>query len=321
MDTDSNGKVSKTEFQGFDGIPAPGDPTLEDEVLDKAEEKDKEISARIVKKTGEKEDNSMAHGFVIFFSSMLIVVAIFSVCWVHSRVAKDGKKSKTPPSKGKMLVASEKVTEQMNELEIPIYLIVETTRGAYCGVYEIQEGQEANHHPVWKRVYAPADKMGPNGFTRWKVVDTDDYIYTGLSGRWFIGDADELAENFACDRGSFASQEGEEIGALPHVITAWMSFDPDTEAFQADTDTIVKLPPKVADMLPTHLQEKLAKEEPDVEEGKENKDKDYKAFQAPELRPPGEGITVPDTLPAKNPHAPIGYNAEGDAVYGGDYAK
>lgn len=70
-----------------------------------------------------------------------------------------------------------------------------------------------------------------NGFPVWKKDDSEDYIFSGVSGQWVIGDEDERDENFDTDTGN-VSTLARHNGAMPNKVTAgtWQRFDDDWEA-------------------------------------------------------------------------------------------
>eukprot|EP00929_Paragymnodinium_shiwhaense_P063233 TRINITY_DN31603_c0_g1_i1.p1 TRINITY_DN31603_c0_g1~~TRINITY_DN31603_c0_g1_i1.p1 ORF type:complete len:1055 (+),score=232.77 TRINITY_DN31603_c0_g1_i1:155-3319(+) len=53
--------------------------------------------------------------------------------------------------------------------------------------------------------YALVPGVSPNGFPLWKQAAGDHYLFSGLTGRWFIGDLSERDINFEADTGLVAS--------------------------------------------------------------------------------------------------------------------
>eukprot|EP00929_Paragymnodinium_shiwhaense_P090696 TRINITY_DN50847_c0_g2_i1.p1 TRINITY_DN50847_c0_g2~~TRINITY_DN50847_c0_g2_i1.p1 ORF type:complete len:1056 (-),score=459.90 TRINITY_DN50847_c0_g2_i1:257-3424(-) len=88
-----------------------------------------------------------------------------------------------------------------------------TSSETVSGVYRLRRGQKPNGMPLWKR------------------DGTDDYIFCGMNGQWFVGDEDELAEKFLTDTGNLASRQ-KARGRMPDAIGAdetgrsgWMWYD------------------------------------------------------------------------------------------------
>eukprot|EP00929_Paragymnodinium_shiwhaense_P095561 TRINITY_DN56756_c0_g1_i1.p1 TRINITY_DN56756_c0_g1~~TRINITY_DN56756_c0_g1_i1.p1 ORF type:complete len:2798 (+),score=582.29 TRINITY_DN56756_c0_g1_i1:165-8558(+) len=93
------------------------------------------------------------------------------------------------------------------------------------GEYEVVPGALANDFPLWKK------------------TDDNFYLYSGLSGQWLVGDAEEMEQMFACDTGFIATQYAHG-GLLPHELAgtsmgSWMSFD--GQAYHEDPTVAVSL--------------------------------------------------------------------------------
>jgi len=89
----------------------------------------------------------------------------------------------------------------------PPALFVSSARG-YEGTYFLVSDEKANGLPHWKR------------------EGTQDWIFNGMGGQWFIGDVDEKMVHFRCNTGNIASYE-EYAGRMPDEIGrgGWLFFD------------------------------------------------------------------------------------------------
>eukprot|EP00929_Paragymnodinium_shiwhaense_P058003 TRINITY_DN29055_c0_g1_i2.p1 TRINITY_DN29055_c0_g1~~TRINITY_DN29055_c0_g1_i2.p1 ORF type:complete len:1984 (+),score=688.18 TRINITY_DN29055_c0_g1_i2:3-5954(+) len=66
----------------------------------------------------------------------------------------------------------------------------------------------------------------PNGWPLWKQNDGAHYLFSGLGGRWFVGDEEEEALDFACNAGVVVSREVHQ-GVMPTEVKpgSWQRFD------------------------------------------------------------------------------------------------
>eukprot|EP00929_Paragymnodinium_shiwhaense_P034869 TRINITY_DN18920_c0_g1_i1.p1 TRINITY_DN18920_c0_g1~~TRINITY_DN18920_c0_g1_i1.p1 ORF type:complete len:551 (-),score=183.57 TRINITY_DN18920_c0_g1_i1:90-1742(-) len=83
-----------------------------------------------------------------------------------------------------------------------------TSDWGYAGTYKVVQGRMANDMPVWKR------------------DGSEDWMFCGPGGQWFIGDGDEEQANFEVDTGNIASVQ-ENGGRMPDEIGfgGWIFFD------------------------------------------------------------------------------------------------
>eukprot|EP00929_Paragymnodinium_shiwhaense_P078198 TRINITY_DN40491_c0_g2_i2.p1 TRINITY_DN40491_c0_g2~~TRINITY_DN40491_c0_g2_i2.p1 ORF type:complete len:936 (-),score=166.08 TRINITY_DN40491_c0_g2_i2:954-3761(-) len=86
-----------------------------------------------------------------------------------------------------------------------------------------------------------------NGFPVWRSMDGTAFVYSGLSGQWFVGTAEEEQLGFECSSGLVATQV-DHVGVMPHEVDedCWMKFvvDHDTAYWHADRFISVSLEEK-----------------------------------------------------------------------------
>eukprot|EP00927_Polykrikos_kofoidii_P058165 TRINITY_DN52534_c0_g1_i1.p1 TRINITY_DN52534_c0_g1~~TRINITY_DN52534_c0_g1_i1.p1 ORF type:complete len:190 (+),score=35.76 TRINITY_DN52534_c0_g1_i1:64-633(+) len=81
----------------------------------------------------------------------------------------------------------------------PHTVFVTCPRAHFAGTYHIVPGVTPNSLPLWKK------------------EDSDDWLFNGTSGQWFIGDEEERAEGFISNTGNIASFEVA-AGRMPDEI-------------------------------------------------------------------------------------------------------
>jgi hypothetical protein len=99
------------------------------------------------------------------------------------------------------------ITDEAEREKCPPALFVTSARG-YEGTYFLVPDEKGNGLPLWKR------------------EGTQDWIFNGMGGQWFIGDVDEKMVHFRCNTGNIASYE-ECAGRMPDEIgrDGWLFFD------------------------------------------------------------------------------------------------
>eukprot|EP00929_Paragymnodinium_shiwhaense_P054756 TRINITY_DN27442_c0_g1_i1.p1 TRINITY_DN27442_c0_g1~~TRINITY_DN27442_c0_g1_i1.p1 ORF type:complete len:1756 (+),score=439.53 TRINITY_DN27442_c0_g1_i1:378-5270(+) len=113
----------------------------------------------------------------------------------------------------------EEQDEQLEEMW-PDMLVITTTKNVGSGRYAMVTGVLANGYPLWKK------------------VDEQSWIYTAPHGRrWFIGEAEQAAEGFETNLGSFCVRR-RHGGASPQRFPAadWMFWDDEECGWQKNID-------------------------------------------------------------------------------------
>jgi len=87
----------------------------------------------------------------------------------------------------------------------------------YDGKYNVTEG-------IWLATVAPG--QAPGGYPLWKSATSDYWLFSGKSGRWFIGDQEEAKLQFNTDTGNVATSTTHQ-GKMPHEIAegTWQRYD------------------------------------------------------------------------------------------------
>eukprot|EP00929_Paragymnodinium_shiwhaense_P076658 TRINITY_DN39446_c0_g1_i4.p1 TRINITY_DN39446_c0_g1~~TRINITY_DN39446_c0_g1_i4.p1 ORF type:complete len:2236 (-),score=608.99 TRINITY_DN39446_c0_g1_i4:800-7507(-) len=130
--------------------------------------------------------------------------------------------------------------------KVPEFLVLDAPGffAAYSGSYKLVRGDYRNGWPFWKR------------------EDENHWLFSGESGRWFIGDEDEAEVDFRCDTGNICSEEAHE-GRLPNEMPrgGWLERDPeDDEWFESPGIVLTPL------LVPPRAQQPDSDDERTVEE-------------------------------------------------------
>eukprot|EP00928_Gymnodinium_smaydae_P019305 TRINITY_DN17396_c0_g1_i2.p1 TRINITY_DN17396_c0_g1~~TRINITY_DN17396_c0_g1_i2.p1 ORF type:complete len:855 (-),score=141.56 TRINITY_DN17396_c0_g1_i2:284-2848(-) len=134
--------------------------------------------------------------------------------------------AKAQANEQELAILRQKLREngKRDDLSCPPTLLV-TSAGEYAGVYGVVPGKQPNGYPLWKRL---AD---------------ENYIFSGPSCRWFLGDEDEEEAQFEEDTGNYAHLY-EHYGLYPHQMPedGWTAYSEASGNFEDAPRTRVFCP-------------------------------------------------------------------------------